>query len=370
MRVLFTSSLSYPPQDFGGSQSSTHAFCLGLKKRGHEAALLCNFENNGWFGLWTRLRRKISRRHNFPADHFFHYPAYRGWEIADGIPEVSQRFRPDIAVAGAGQTIRLAKALVKAGIPTVVCIRDVEFEQMGGSPFADPMVSYIANSDFTASVLSRRFGIDSVVIPPLVYPEHYQVHSDRSHVLHVNPHPSKGIDITMELARRRPDIPFIIIEAWNLRDALLDKYREMASKLPNVTWKERMSDMRKVYQHTRIVLAPSQWNEAWGRIATEPHVSGIPVIASTRGGLPESVGPGGLLVDPDAPIDAWLEALSTLWDNPKEYVRFATAASLYSKRPEIQPDFLLNKFANVLESHIKTSAPNKCRGAGACINAY
>lgn len=355
MRVLFTSSLSYPPQDAGGSKSSTHALCLGLKKGGHEVALLCGLEKDGWFGLWARLRRKISRQHNFPVDHFFHYPAYRGWAVADGIPEVSQRFRPDIAVADAGQTILLAKALVKAGIPTVVYIHDVEFDRMGGAPFADAMMIYISNSDFTASVLSRQFGIDSIVIPPLVYPEHYQVHSDRSHVLHINPHPIKGIDITMELARRRPDIPFVIIEAWILSVALLDKYRGMASKLPNVVWKERMPDMRKVYQHTRIVLAPSQWDEAWGRIATEPHVSGIPVIASARGGFPESVGPGGLLVDPSAPIDAWLEALSRLWDNPEEYVRFATAASLYSNRPEIQPDFLLSKFANALENHIKAT---------------
>src|SRR5665647_1538905 len=154
MRVLFTSSLSYPPQDAGGSKSSTHALCLGLKKGGHEVALLCGLENDGWFGLWARLRRKISRQHNFPEDHFFHYPAYRGWAVADGITEVSQRFRPDIAVAEAGQTILLAKALVKAGIPTVVYIHDVEFDRMGGAPFADPMLIYISNSNFTASVLS------------------------------------------------------------------------------------------------------------------------------------------------------------------------------------------------------------------------
>lgn len=355
MRVLFTSSLSYPPQDAGGSKASTHALCLHLKEGGHEVALLCGLENNGWFGLWTRLRRKISRRHNFPVDHLLHYPAYRGWSAADGMPEVSQRFRPDIAVADAGLTMLLAKAIIKEGIPTVVCIRDVEFDRMGGLPFADPMLTYVANSDFTASALRRQFGIDSIVIPPLIYPEHYRVNSDRSHVLHINPHPVKGIDITLELARRRPDIPFVIIEAWILSDTLLNKYRGMASKLPNVIWKERTSDMRKVYQHARIVLAPSQWDEAWGRIATEPHVSGIPVIASARGGLPESVGPGGLLVDPAAPIDAWLEALSALWDNPQEYERRAAAASQYSRRPEIQPAYLLNKFANILQDHIKVT---------------
>ena len=38
----------------------------------------------------------------------------------------------------------------------------------------------------------------------------------------------------------------------------------------------------------------------FGRIAVEPQFSGIPVVASDRGGLPEAVGPGGVLIDPAA----------------------------------------------------------------------
>src|SRR5262249_21620774 len=61
--------------------------------------------------------------------------------------------------------------------------------------------------------------------------------------------------------------------------------------------RERTDDMRTVYCDTRILLVPSQWeDETWGRVVSEAQLSGIPVITSDRGGLPESVGPGGIVL--------------------------------------------------------------------------
>ena len=54
-------------------------------------------------------------------------------------------------------------------------------------------------------------------------------------------------------------------------------------------------DMRSVYRDTKVLLVPSQWLETWGRVATEAQFSGIPVLASRSGALPEAVGPGGIL---------------------------------------------------------------------------
>ncbi len=64
--------------------------------------------------------------------------------------------------------------------------------------------------------------------------------------------------------------------------------------------------MKQVYRSAKLILMPSMWEEAWGRVATEAQFSGIPVIASNRGGLPESVGPGGVLLDPDGPLEPWV----------------------------------------------------------------
>ena len=63
--------------------------------------------------------------------------------------------------------------------------------------------------------------------------------------------------------------------------------------------------MAREYAQARILLVPSVWEEAWGRVVTEAQLSGIPVLASAIGGLPESVGPGGILVPPGSDVEVW-----------------------------------------------------------------
>ena len=60
---------------------------------------------------------------------------------------------------------------------------------------------------------------------------------------------------------------------------------------------------------------PSRSQEAWGRTATEAQICGIPVLGSRRGNLPKTIGPGGITLDPDDPIDRWLKAFDSLMDD-------------------------------------------------------
>src|SRR5690606_10381337 len=130
----------------------------------------------------------------------------------------------------------------------------------------------------------------------------------------------------------------------------------------NITLHPPTNDMRPLYSRARLLLAPSQWREAWGRVATEAQVNGIPVLASARGGLPESVGPGGLLVEHDAPLEAWLAAFSEIWDDPVRYERYSTEAKRHSLRPEIQPDQIVREFITEDRAFSNTGAQSP-RGA-------
>ena len=67
--------------------------------------------------------------------------------------------------------------------------------------------------------------------------------------------------------------------------------------------------MRGVYAQARVLLMPSVWEEAFGRTVIEAQLNGLPVLASNRGALPETVGNGGLTLDPHAPVEVWAEAL-------------------------------------------------------------
>lgn len=46
---------------------------------------------------------------------------------------------------------------------------------------------------------------------------------------------------------------------------------------------------------------PDKWEGAFGRVAAEARVSGIPVAASQLGAMPEAVGSGSVLLERDAP---------------------------------------------------------------------
>lgn len=354
MRVLFGTGHSYLPQRAGGSESSTHDLCVEMQKQDIEPAVLASIEPGGWLGLKNRLRRKIFRQHKFPVDRSMGYPVYRGWLPETGVEEIAERFRPDVAILQAGKPLEFAGLLIDRGIPSIVYLRDTLFNKLGGDVENLPRLRYIANSQFTADAFAERYGITVPVAPPLVRPEAYRTETSRQAVVFVNPHPFKGSETAFKMAERRPDIPFDFVEGWPLNDDLLAQYQSRARALGNIRWVPRQSDMRKVYANARIVLAPSQaasetWVEAWGRIVTEAHCSGIPVIASKSGGLPESVGPGGLLVDPNGDPEDWADALSEIWDDQDRYESYAAAALNYGRRDAIQPETLIRKVIGICE---------------------
>ena len=111
--------------------------------------------------------------------------------------------------------------------------------------------------------------------------------------------------------------------------------------------------MKSVYAKTRILLVPSVWQEGWGRVVTEAQLNGIPVIASNLGGLPESVGPGGIIVNPGADLGEWQTALSRLWDDVTQYEMFSKAALEHSQREEIRPERLLKELLEVISALVK-----------------
>jgi glycosyltransferase involved in cell wall biosynthesis len=351
LRVLLTSTHSYPPQRVGGVELNTHELCLELGRAGHHVAALATIEPRGLLGLTNRIRRKLPGGPKFPADRRMGYPVYRGWHVAEAAPEIVRRFDPHVAVAQGTGPVPTAGAFLDAGVPTVLYLHDVEFDLLGGAVPDDPRLLVIANSEFTARRAARELGVEAPVIPPLIRPEAYRVASRRERVVFVNPHPWKGVEIALQLAESRPDVPFLFVESWPLRADSREEYGNRVARLPNVEWRGPAGDMREVYREARLLLVPSVWEEAWGRIVTEAQVSGIPVLGSDRGGLPESVGAGGVLVDPEAPLERWVHALSRLWDDPAEYERVSGAALEHSRRPGIQPETIVARLVEILRRH-------------------
>jgi glycosyltransferase involved in cell wall biosynthesis len=354
MRILFVTGLAHLPQSMGGVQSSTDSLISMLAATGHEGAVACTMWGNGPVALAGRARMKLTRK-RFARDRVNGYPCYRAWDLLPAIPEILRDYRPDVAVIQHVNTVPLTKAIVDQGVPAVIYFRNAAFDALAGDLRDLPAtVRYIANSQFSARVYGAEFGVTSAIIPPLIRAEQYRTEPTGKSVVMINPHPTKGIDIALAVARMCPDIPFRFIQSWELSQDMQARMTAAQEELSNVTLLPATRDMKSVYAQARIVLAPSQWDEAWGRVASEAHVSGIPVIGSDRGGLPEAIGPGGIVIPADAPAGEWADAVRRVWAEDAVHAELSGAAIRYSQRQELQPegqlDLLLDTARNAVDA--------------------
>lgn len=348
MRVLFATTRHFLPQCVGGSEWSTHGLCAGLSRLGDTVAIHCQLKNDGWLAKKNRLKRKLLKQ-AFPADLSLGYRAFRGWDPKSGISEVIERFRAEIVVVvgAAPDPAGLAAIATRSGIPVVYQIRDMEFDKHGAALADLQDVHFVSNSSFTAQRFLDQFGKGSDVILPPVDPDACKVARPGAKVLLINPDPKKGGEIAIQMAEARPHIPFVFQESWP-SNAMLTDLKARAQRAGNVEWRHPVLDVREAYREARILLAPSQWAEAWGRVATEAHFSGIPVIGSDCGGLSEAIGPGGLVVAQDAPLGEWLAALDTLWTDAAAWERYSHEALAYADRQAVQLDYQIRKFRGIL----------------------
>ena len=363
MRILFASGGGYAPEFAGGVQSSTDHLARQCLAAGHDPAVLCALFGDGLFGLRARVRMKLAGR-KAALDTHPGYPVMRAWFPVGEVGHAVARLAPDVGVVQCHGSVPLGRELEAAGVPVVVYLRNVEFDELGGD-LRDLEARYIANSRFTARRYEEAFGIRSTVVPPTIDPALYRTDTTGEYVTFVNCYPEKGFERAVEIAAGCPDIPFLFMEGWKLAPDHLARVRGTLETLPNVTFRHRTSDMRAIYGVTRVLLAPSRWEEAWGRVASEAQCSGIPVLGSARGGLPEAIGPGGAVLPYDAPVAEWVAALRAIWDDPARYDALSKAAREHAARPALDPAEQFAAFMGVLEAAADGRAP----GAAARLSA-
>ena len=354
MRIVFASAHPYLPQIAGGSQSNTHEMAMELIARGHEVAVLAGLTKDGWIGTRGRILLNASGR-KAVRDMSQGYPVFRSWFAWEGVADIARAMKPDVIVAQSGAILSIAGASRVAGVPVVIYFHNVEFDDHGEpmDDFRDEVL--LANSQFTADRYRAAYGIEPTVINPLFQKERYEVRSSRERVLFINPHPVKGVDLALSIAAACPDIPFDFVESWTLSEEQRATLQGRADALANVTLHARTADMREHYGRARVVLAPSQWEETWGRIASEAHYSGIPVLATKKGGLEEAVGPGGILLSADSPLNDWVGALRALWSDAALYESLAAAALEYSRRPQLDRALQIDRMEEALDAAVRTA---------------
>jgi glycosyltransferase involved in cell wall biosynthesis len=336
MSLLLAAGTPHLPQVIGGVEINTHETALELNRRGFETKVLSKLSPRDWFGATRWLANTVQRK-EVSVDRGLGYEVYRSrrpWSDLAGMP------MPKVAVVQNGNMIEIGKAFRRRGVPSIAYLHGLEFD-IGKRRWSDdrselPFSAYIAVSTYTARRFEARFGIMPHVIPPIFRPERYRTSGERRYVTFINPVPEKGVDLALAIAALTPEIPFRFVKGWPLKTQELMRLKARIRALPNVELVERSRDMLPIYGATRVLLVPSQWDaETWGRVVSEAQFSGLPVMASDRGGLPEAVGPGGIVLPHDAPAEIWAGELRRLWSDQAHYARLSEAALVHSSRPEL-----------------------------------
>jgi glycosyltransferase involved in cell wall biosynthesis len=360
MKIVIASGKPHLPQAFGGVPSSTHELALELIGRGHEVSVLCGLSPAGFTGFRIRAALRLSR-HPFVRDDGLGYPVYRQWNVRANIAEAVALLKPDAALIQLGELVPLAACFEAVGIPAAIYLHNADVGELHGDPASLRRTSYIANSHFTAGRYRQAFGFESTIIPPLFRAERYIAPRRPDNVTFINPIAHKGRSLAFEIARRCPDIRFRFVKAWALDSEDAESLRREMASVRNVELTAPSRDMRGIYARAKMVLIPSRIEETWGRAATEAQFNGIPVIAANRGGLPEAVGPGGVLLDPDGPAEPWVDAVRRLWNDAAFYESKRQAALDHAGRAEIDPVRQTDALLAVLTRAINSPCENARR---------
>jgi glycosyltransferase involved in cell wall biosynthesis len=354
MRLLYTSGRPPYPLFLGGAARCAHRLLLALASglgAQCRAAGDAGYASSPWSypdrSRWPALGVQSVSRNTSGSVIDCGYPVHLLADFPDELGELIDSFRPDVVWAqleGARDILELAQG---KGAQGLLYVHDAETDPAELRAIAGLGVHLVCSSAFLAERVRRLTGRRAHV----VYPAPELFFDSSAHpggcVTMVNPHPVKGIDTFLELARRFPADRFMVVESWKLTEDALTALNERLASSPNVKLRRRVADMREVYRETRLLLVPSVWEEGFGMVALEAQSCGIPVIASDRGGLPEAVGDGGVLVRDYRNADAWVDAIQTV---SKDYAAFSGRASSHAASEEFAAPSSARRFYDVCNS--------------------
>lgn len=340
MKFLFVVPAGHFPEMISGQTVGQHELALELTARGHAVTVV----SSGWSAPPNQAPIE---------DHALGYAHWRTRDAVVAAPFIVRADPPDVMVLMSDPD--LPRAMVaghELGLPTIVYLRNVEAHTLQGRLAPDPLFRYLAVSDFTRHRWRNWSGIEAETLSVAIDPARHAVAATGDAITFINPVPAKGVEIALALAAARPQSRFIFVDSWRLPDAYRDRVRARCAALANVEARDTVADMRPIWARTRVLLVPSAWEDAAPRVVREAQCSGIPTLGSDRGGIPELIGAGGVIVPLHAPIGDWADALARMIDDHVHYDRLSRVARAQAARPDRAPDVLIDRFIAIAREHV------------------
>jgi glycosyltransferase involved in cell wall biosynthesis len=199
----------------------------------------------------------------------------------------------------------------------------------------------IGASRYVSDYYRQHQGVEVKALPlPISVDDVVAPFTSPTFVTLINPSPQKGVlfflRIVQKSLERWPDLPFLVVESRGSAGMLSSAAGLLGidlRSLKNLHIARNTPHPSAIYGVTQILLMPSLIEPA-GRAVVEAQLNRIPVVASNRGGLPETVGSGGHILRVIADVtqakeypevEAWLDMLERLRD-PGFYAQSSAAA--------------------------------------------
>jgi glycosyltransferase involved in cell wall biosynthesis len=354
VKIFLAQKLAYSPS-WTGAAKSNRALLEDLGRRGHLCRVLALAHVAPRGGA-------LNDAGFSPSTETFDLQGVQVHQLADASQFCGQllkqigEFRPDwILVSEDPSYLALAAAVESLPGRVIFLAHSQATLPFGPECFSpDPLkvqilqraAGIIAVSNYLKNYIRMWGGLDSVAIALPVYgnlPLPNFGSLDNAFITMVNPSAIKGIAIFLELARALPAVKFAGVPTW----ATTATDRAALKQFPNVEMLQPTEDIDQIFARTRILLMPSLWGEAFGKIVVEAMLRGIPVLASNLGGLPEAkLGVDYLLpvepiaryqtrrddqllpvpIVPDQDIRPWLDALQRLLSDRRHYNDLSVAS--------------------------------------------
>jgi len=181
--------------------------------------------------------------------------------------QVLERFRPQVLLTYGGQPacLELMHKARARKIPVVFHMHNFAYVDRGG--FAD-VSAVLVPTEYSRRLYARRLGLDCTHIPLPLNPRRViAAEPEPRYVTFVNPQLLKGAAvvarIATELSRRRPEIPFLIVDGRAGADDM-GKLALDLSDLKNLNRMANTPDPRDFYRVSRILLVPDRKRGAGG----------------------------------------------------------------------------------------------------------